>query len=260
MFYRINELALGLAALAVFLGVIEVGFRLGRRYERRSDDAARAHVSALQAAMLGLLALLLGFTFAMAISRFDTRRSLVLDEANAIGTTYLRAQLLPAESAREIDELLRSYVAARLRAYDAGIEGPRLEEAEAAASGIQDRLWAITVALAREDAHSVVLGWFVQSLNEVIDLQERHRTSLENHVPEIVFHLLFAVSVAALGFVAYGSGLTGQRRFVSTGIVAVLIVLVLVTILDVDRPRRGLIEVGYESMLRLEAATHGSGP
>lgn len=259
MLWAINEVVLGLAALAAFLVVIEIGFRPGRRRLAGSDDSVKAHVAALQAALLGLLALLLGFTFAMALSRFDTRRTLVLEEANAIGTTYLRSQFLPQPQRREVAGLLRAYVAARLVFYDAGIDKPRLDAANATAARLQERLWSVATAVAAQDPRSVPMGLFVQSLNDVIDLHEKRLTALQSHVPEVVLHLLLTVSAVALGFVAYGCGLTGQRRYVSTAFVALLIALVLTTILDLDRPRRGLITVNQESLLRLQDALERGG-
>lgn len=259
MLYGISETGLGLAALAAFLVVIEVGFRLGLRSRAGSDDATKIHVGALQAALLGLLALLLGFTFAMAVSRFDTRKALVLEEANAIGTAYLRGQLLPPPHRQEIATLLEAYVAARLALYETA-EPRRLDEAQVMAARLAARLWTVTAAVTAQDPRSVTAGLFVQSLNDVFDLKEKQRTALQNHVPEVVLHLLLTVSVVALGFVAYGAGLTGQRRHVSTSVVAVLIALVLVTILDIDRPRRGLIKVSQESMVRLQESLRGSRP
>ena len=260
MLWGIDEFLLFLAALAAFALAMEAGFRLGRRHRDRSDGYTTTHVSALQAALLGLLALLLGFTFAMAVSRFDTRKSLVVDEANAIGTTYLRAQLLPPPQRQELVTLLKAYVAARLAFFDAGVDKARLDAAYAAASRIEGQLWASAIVLAEQDRRSVTAGLFIQSLNDVIDLNEKRRVALENHVPDIVIYLLFAVSMVAVGFIAYGGGLAGQRRHGSTAIFALLIALVLATILDIDRPRRGLVQVVQDSMTRLKADLEKASP
>ena len=154
----------------------------------------RNHVEALQSAVLVLLALLLGFTFAMAVSRFDTRKGLVLEEANAIGTTSLRAQFLSEPQRSEALALLRQYVSARLDFYGAGIDQVRLEAASAAAQGIMNRLWALAVTAAAADPRSVPTGLFAQSLNDLIDANEKRRVALDNHVPEAVVYLLLLVS------------------------------------------------------------------
>jgi hypothetical protein len=251
--WRIDELVLLLASFAALLAAIEVGFRLGVRHSDRSMESDKTHFGALQASVLGLLALLLGFTFFMAVSRFEARKSLVIDEANAIGTTYLRSQLLPAEQRDAAKELFRKYVAARLSFYSAGIDQTRIELADAEATRIQARLWALAGEAAALDPRSVPAGLFSESLNDVIDIHEKRQAALDNHVPEAVLHLLLAVSLVSVGLVGYGGGLNRRRRPISNALFALLVVFVLTTIIDIDRPRRGFIEVSQESLIRLQA-------
>jgi hypothetical protein len=103
-------------------------------------------------------------------------------------------------------------------------------------------------------------AWFVQSLNDMINVNQKRRAAIDNHVPGLVLDLLFAVAVGAMGFIGYGYGLAGGRRHGSTAIYAVVIALVLSTILDLDRPRSGFIRVGEESMLRLNATLEQNPP
>lgn len=254
MLWSVSEWVLVPVLIASFFAVIELGYRLGLRRSGSADRAEEGHVSALVAAMLGLLALLLGFTFFMAVSRFDTRKALVLDEANAIGTTWLRARFLPSGQVEPAQALLQRYVSARLAFYDAGIDPARLAAANTDATRIETELWALALAAADHDPRAVPTGLFVESLNDMIDLQEKRQTALDNHVPEAVILLLALVSGAALGLLGYGCGLARRRRLVSNMVFALLIVLVLATILDIDRPRRGLIQVSQDSMLRLQAS------
>jgi NADH:ubiquinone oxidoreductase subunit 3 (subunit A) len=252
MIWYINEFVLFLVAIVFFVFVIEVSFRLGWHSREHKDDDGKKHVGALQAAALVLLALLLGFTFAMAVSRFDTRKALLLDEANAIGTTLLRSQFLPESQHREVAALLEEYLSARLDLYNAGIDRVRLDALSAAASRIEERLWTLAVAAASAEARSVPIGLFIQSLNELIDDNEKRLVALDNHVPEAVLFLLFFVSAVALGFVSYECGLTGRRRFVMNVIFAMLIAMVITIILDIDRPRRGFVQISQDSMMRLQ--------
>jgi hypothetical protein len=254
MLWRFSELGILIGITALFSVFIELGFRLGRRSGRGHDEATKNHLGALQAGLLGLLALLLSFTFAMAVSRFDDRKALVVEEANAIGTTYLRAKLLPSPQREEIESRLRQYVQARLDFYYAVIDEARLAAAHSKTSELQSRIWALAGVLAAQDPKSVPTGLFIQSLNETIDLAEKRQVALDNRVPETVLLMLFVVSVGALGFIAFSSGLAGHRRAVSTGIFALLIALVLTIIIDLDRERRGLIRVSQESMLRVQEA------
>lgn len=255
-----SEPLLVVAMLIGLLGATELGYRLGVRRQTAADDSSKAHVNALQGALLGLLALLLGFTFAMAVSRFDTRKGLVLAEANAIGTTYLRARLLPEPYRQELTRLLRSYVDTRLAFYDAGVNPSRIAAANASTESLQEELWRAAIPLAQQDPRAVPTGLFIQSLNDVIDLHEKRVGALENHVPEPVLHLLFGVAAVALGFIGHGCGLSGTRRIASTTIVSALVVLVIAVIIDLDRPRRGLIKVSQDSMVKLKATLNRTAP
>ena len=260
MLLGVDEIVLFLVAVVVFLVVIEICFRLGRRQQDRSDDTSKSHINALQAALLGLLALLLGFNFAMAASRFSVRKALIGDEVNAIRTTYLRAQLLPPPYQQEFTDVLRAYVATRVEFLRAGIDKPLLEAANANASRTEAQLWNLTSAMVAHDPSGAPKQMFIQSLNEMINVNETRRAALDDHVPEVVINLLFVVAVGALGFIAYGYGLTGRRRHGSTAIFALFIALVLTTILDLDQPRTGLIRVGEESMVRVKAELEQKAP
>jgi hypothetical protein len=116
---------------------------------------------------------------------------------------------------------------------------------------LHDRLWTLTVAAAKEKS-TVPVGLFIQSLHDLIDDNEKRRVALDNHVPEAVILLVFFVSSIAPGFAAYGCGLTGRRRFVMDVIFAFLIAMVITVILDIDRPRRGLVKMSQDSMIRLK--------
>lgn len=253
MLWGISEYVLFVSAVISFLIALEAGFRIGYRRSGESHESENSHVSSLQSAALGLLALLLGFTFFMAVSRFDTRKTLILDEANAIGTTSLRAQLLSPSHRVETNGLLRQYVEARLAFHDASNDPRRVEAATAEASLIEEKLWAMAVIAAAQDARSVPTGLFIQSVNEVIDIREKRQAAQDNHVPEAVIFLLFAVSVAAMGLLGYGGGLCRLRHFSANALLALLVAVVLTTILDIDRPRRGVIQVSQDSLLRLKA-------
>jgi hypothetical protein len=257
MIWEIDELVLFAVGIVSLLIAIECGFTIGSKYADREDAAFAAHVLTLQNSLLGLLALLLGFTFAMSIERYDTRKQLVLEEANAIGTTYLRAEFLSGDHAKKIRDNLVQYVAARLDFYYAGNDKALIEAANSRSAAIEDALWNIGVAGVKEAHNPIAAGLFIQSLNDVIDINEKRLKALENHVPEAVIALLYLVSVVGMGFIGYNYGLTGKRRHGSTALFALLIVSVLIVILDMDRPRRGLIQISQSSMERLQTKITG---
>lgn len=254
MLAGVDEVLVFLLVVAAFFAVLEFAFRWGRRHRDRNrhDEASKSHIGALQAALLGLLALLLGFNFAMAASRFDARKALIQDEVNAIRTSYLRAQLLPQQQRQQISDLLKTYVAARIDFMTAGVDPAQLEAASAAASDIQAQLWTLAGAPAVEGNISQPVNLLVQSLNEMFNVNEKRRAALDNHVPRTVINLLIAVALGALGFIAYGYGLTGRRRHGSTAFFAFLIAMVFTIIIDMDQPRSGLIRVSEDGMLRLQ--------
>ena len=252
MLAEINLLTLLVIALAGFFICLEIGFRLGQRRLNMTDEPEKTHTSALQGATLGLLALLLGFTFAMAVSRFDNRKSVILDQANAIGTAELRGRLLPAAQAEPAAKLFREYVDTWLSYRAAGTDLALLKATEAQAAEIETALWNLGRDATTADPHSIVAGLFVAAMNDVIDMHEKRHRSIEDRVPEVVFYLLYLVSAFALGQIAYSSGLSGHRHPVANVLFACCIGLVLVIIMDIDRPRRGLIQVSQESMIRLQ--------
>jgi len=249
-----------LLLLFVFLIVAtELGFRLGRRQASSHSELVRGQVHNIQGALMGLLALLLGFTFAMAVSRFDNRRHMVVKEANAIGTAALRAQVLPAAEQAAMRDLFRRYVDVRV---DAGHEDymptPERDSLDAKAHELQGRLWDQAASAAEADPHSVAAGLLLSAMNDAIDVKSERDASLANHVPESVLLLLFAFAALASGILGYSTGLTGARIIGMPAAFALLVTLVLMVILDLDRPRRGFILVGQESMIALQRSLETS--
>ena len=252
IFYRIDLWILFAALLVCLLAAAEIGFLLGRRARPDIDEYTRSQINTIQAAVLGMLALLLGFTFSMSTSRYEVRKQLVLDESNAIGTTFLRAQLLPEPQRKDTSDLLRRYVDIRLKFYSAGIEQVLLRQAIEKTEQTHKELWSHAAAVGEKDPRAITTGLFIQSLNEMIDLHSKRMAALENHVPEVVFILLYLVSIMAMGMVGYGCGLGGRRSLVMAMTTAFLIALVILIVLDLDRPARGLVKVSQQRLIDLQ--------
>jgi len=190
LFHDVNLWIILVASSGFFLLATEAGFLLGRRSQSTIDDHSISQIYTIQGAALGLLALLLGFTFSMAMSRYDTRKQMVLEESNAIGTTFLRAQLLPEPPRKEVSNLLRRYVEVRLEFYEAGNDQKLLREVRNKTERLQNQLWAHGAGVVENDPRAILTGLFFQkSLNETIDLNAKRITALENHVPEITLEL-----------------------------------------------------------------------
>lgn len=248
--YDLNLGVILAVILLVLLLAFVIGYWAGSKARKKSEQDSQ--VTTIQAAILGLLGLLLAFTFSMAASRYENRRGLVLEESNAIGTAYLRAKMLPEPYRAQISDLLRAYVDTRLEFYDAGVDPIKLQQAIDKTEGIQDQLWQQAVAVSSIDPRSVPAGLFTQSLNDVIDLHAARLAAMKNRVPEVIIDLIFVAAIISLGLIGYTLGITQHHSLIPTLMALFLIVIIIGVIIDLDRPRRGLIRVSQESMIQLQ--------
>ena len=202
-------LTIFLVSIVFLVAASEAGRLLGVRAAGRGGD----DVSTLEAAILGLLALMIGFTFAMALTRFDARRDAVVNEANAIGTTALRARLLPAPHNVETNKLLQEYVWIRLDITQRVVSTTELNAAIARLNEIQEALWQQAKIVASQDKGVVPTGLFIQTLNEMIDNQGKRLDAFRNRVPNIVLLALYGVAIVARPVMPTGSrrGACGYR-------------------------------------------------
>ena len=232
--------------LGLTLAAVEAGYLLGR-WRLRRDHEQEGTAGATVGVTLGLLAFTLGFSFAMAAARFDTRKELVLKEANAIGTTYLRALLLPTIQAEETRDLLRRYVDARLEAAVSG----KLQEGIERSVRLQELLWQQAVAAGvRSDSPMTAL--FITSLNEVIDLHEERLTAWRNRIPATVWTFLFLTTALGMASMGYHTGLSGSRRTVAVIFLGLAFAGSLTLVADLDRPHAGFLIVSQQAMQDLQ--------
>lgn len=229
----------------------EIGFRWGYKSGLHEDVKSRGVLASLQASVLGLLALLLGFSFSMAVTRYEHRRDLVIEEANAIGTTYLRASFLPAQEQVIIKEMLRQYVKNRLQFYAAGTNMEKVNETEKEARVIHQILWyQLTQIGATHD--KPLIASFVTALNQTIDLDTSRLAAMRNHVPSAVWLLLTLVGTCGISISGYQVGLTGKRLWLNQILLPLLIASVITILVDLDSPRRGLVDISQQSLLDLD--------
>ena len=240
--------ALFIVILLVVLLSVEFGYRLGKYRRSRREEEKEAPLGTMVAATLGLLAFILAFTFGLAAQRFDTRRQVLLDEANAIGTTYLRAGMLP-ERGQEVRNLLRDYVAARLDAARPG----KLAEGIRRSEDIQQKVWTEAETVGGKTPNSIVVGLFVQSLNQMIDLHaERMQAAIRSRIPVAIWVGLLTVAVLSLMAMGYFEGLTGTRRSLAVFAVAIAFSVVIELIADLDRPQEGILRVSQQALLDVQ--------
>ena len=241
LFFSLSDWALALFILAVVAGVTAAGVALGR-YLRKRSEALREPLGALQGALLGLVGLILAFGLTLAVGRYEDRRAAVVAEANAIGTTYLRAQLL-AEPVRDRSlVLLREYDRLALRVSSEVPGSPAMRRTVAAERTIQRQLWGLAGQALDAAPVANAPRLYVESLNEMIDQLTARIFALGNRVPTAVLALELLGAAAALGLLGLYLSVLGRGWRPMLLAVALVTMLLLVTF-DLDRPIRGLISV-----------------
>lgn len=241
-----------LITLSLFIGMLlllEIGRRIGVRRRARDPEGAVAGTGPIGGAVFALLGLLIAFTFAGAASRFDTRRALIVDEANAIGTAYLRIDILPADTQPPLRDLFRRYVDSRLEVYR---QLPNIKLLDISAvlaklagvNRLQGEIWSQAVSASRmEGASPSAVMLLLPALNEMIDITTTRTMAAETHPPGIIFIMLFGVALTSALLAGYEMAGGQSRNWLHMlGFAAVLAIVVYV-ILDMEFPRLGFIRV-----------------
>ena len=225
-----------------------VGHRLAFATHINEDSHHHEHITGLREGLFILLSLLLGFTVAMVLPRFDERTQLVVDEANAIGTTMLRAETLPEPHRSRTTELLREYVMVRRDfARQTLLNRPALDRETQRTKDLQRQLWQEMLAAIQQNP-TVVVTTYLQALNAMIDLAEKRLAAFENRVPSTVWLIIFLVAV----FQSFTIGFSLKRRFwFSLVMTPMVVAIVMALVVDLDSPHTGLIGIRQNSMERL---------
>jgi len=246
-----------LPILAIFIVITmfmlvfcEVGFQLGERARKTRDKDAMVSLGPMVGGLMGMLAFVLAITFSMAASQFDLRKQNVIDDANAIGTAYLRADMLDEQVATELKKLLREYVDIRLEAVSGGDMAAIL----ARSVEIHGLLWKKVSSIART-APSINASLNIQSINDLIDMHGKRVTAgLYNRIPYSVWLALLAISALAMMTMGIQVGLTGKRRLVAVIPMLMAFAVLVTLVVDLNRPQKGLITVGQYAMLDLQSS------
>jgi hypothetical protein len=235
----------------VLLAGLTLASRTGIRLRARTGDEDSGHILS---AVLGLLALLIGFTFSLALSRYEMRSDLVLQEANAIGTTYLRAQLAPEPFRSQLQTLVRRYLDARLALADAGEDPTAIAWAEAQAEQLQQQMWETTVAAIPHIDPPVAAPLLTAAVNETIDLAAARKAALAARLPGSVVLTLVVYAAISAGILGYVTRGTGRGTRIIAFLLFILLTLAITLILDLDKPRTGSIVVSQAPLLDLQAS------
>lgn len=218
-----------------------VGGRMGQR--SRLEEDSRTDFSVVQGATLTLLGLIIGFSFSMAIGRYDQRKMYEEAEANAIGTEYSRADLLPAPMAGQVRELLRRYTDLRISFYVTR-DQDELKKIDTETAAVQGELWA-AVARSAAAQPTPVVALAAGGMNNVIDAQGYTQAAWWNRIPEAAWELMFLIALFANWMLGYGARRIHWKLLI---VLPLVVSISFFLISDIDSPRRGMIRVHPQNL------------
>ena len=233
--------------LGLFLGMLlflDIGRRIGTRRRAQDPEGAGAGTGAVDGAVFALLGLLVAFTFSGAAARFDTRRALIVEEANAIGTAYLRLDLVPASAQPALRDLFRRYMDSRIEVYRKlpDLNAAKAELAQSAK--LQADIWNQAVAAGRlEGAPPAATMLLLPALNQMIDITTTRTMAGQIHPPMVIFLMLFGLALAGALLAGYGMAGGKSRDWLHMLAFAAVLALAIYVIIDIEYPRLGLIRV-----------------
>jgi hypothetical protein len=239
------------ALFVCILLFIEIGRRLGVRHVPTETDQTRAVFSRIETAIYALLGLIIAFTFSGAASRLDDRRTLTVDEANAIGTAYLRLDVLAPATQPPLRENFRKYTEARIAAFRALPDVDAANAHIARGVALQNEIWAGAVAALRDTPQSSIL--VLPALNEMFDITTKRSIIAQTHIPLVIFGTLVVLTLVSSMMMGYGLPRKGTLIMaLHTVVFATVMTAMMYVIFDLDHPRVGLIQLDYADQALLD--------
>jgi hypothetical protein len=242
-------------SVGLFLGMLiclEIGYRLGSYGVEKHLDLAHEGTGTIEAAVFALLGLLLAFTFGGAMSRLEARRALIAQEANAIGTAYLRLDILPTAEQPGIRQLFRQYLDARLSAYQKLTQRDVSDQEFARAAAIQHQIWSRAVAAGQIDFTQNTVRVLLPALNDMDDVTTSRAIALDTHLPALIFLLLICVALLSALLAGHVMAKRKHRSALHMILYAAIISVTIYAVLDLDEPRSGLIRLDRADQALIE--------
>ena len=218
-----------------------LGYRLRLRKIKRSKDQAVEDLTSINGTLLGLLALLLAFAFSMSNSRFDTRRALIIEEANDIGTVILRTDIYPDSMRQLLRNHLKDYVEARIAFYQSGMDEKKIIETYLKANEISSKIWSAVANYAKIDNITTRTSEMIPALNAMIDITTTRRAAGESTIPDSIMYFLFVLCLCSAFLLGYD--IKNKFDWIVLIGFAIMLSATVFTIIDMDRPRSGLINM-----------------
>lgn len=229
-------------AFSLFLGLlvcVKIGYSVGRRLRAARVEDKDAGGSTLDAAVFGLLGLLLAFSFSGALSTFEVHRNLLTEEASAVGGAYARIDLLPTISQPPLRTLVRQYAQARIDAYQAVIYSPAADAAVARSQQLEEQIWKDAIDAAIASGNPAIVSQVVDSFDKMFDAPFRQRAAQYKHPPVVIHVLMFAVAMMAALLAGYGMATNPALPIMHSLIFAAAVAITMYVIVDLEYPRFG---------------------
>ena len=235
-----------LFAIVILIGMfgcLEFGRLVGKWRIAKDPEGADKGIGAADGAVFALFGLLLAFTFSGATSRFDHRRELIVQEANAIGTAYLRIDLLPMATQQGIRSLFRQYVEARIALHQHFSNPTVSRDDYLRGTKLQDEIWKLAVAGVNASSNPPVSAQIFPPLNDMIDISNTRIIAAQTHPPEVIFFMLFGLALLVSLLAGYAMSLSKTRQWMHLIVFSIAITSTLYVIIDIEYPRFGEIRI-----------------
>jgi hypothetical protein len=246
----------GVFFLTIIIVVLSIwiGTLFGSRRRSLPDHETESSLGTITGATLGLVAFMLAFTFGISAERLQIRKQLLLDEVNAINTTYLRAGLLMEPHRSQVSKMLREYVDIRAKLARERLSGQSktIQEVIFSSEVLHDQMWLHAVALAQKDRSSEIDALFISSLNDVIDFHNSRVTVSSYNIPMLIWNTLYFITILSMLTVGYQIGLSGKSSIKVSLVLALTFSAVVFLIADLDRATAGSLQVSQQPMIELQ--------
>src|SRR5262245_3638907 len=235
-----TELLVALGLIAGAAGAHELGFWAGS-LKRTPDEAFDRQIALVRGSTAALVAFLIGFAFSGAASRFIDRLDIIVKEANALGTAYLRADAIAPPQRDQLKAAIREYTADRVELLS-GKNRDRIEPLLAKVSGLHERMWTSAIKATQDNAP--LMAVVLPPINEVIDLHSVHLAMARRHLPLPIMVVLLATAAIGFGLIGFGNGRSNRRFALLDSVYGIVLAVALWMTIDMDYPGMGMIRVG----------------
>jgi len=248
--YQTPALIISIVLFVLIIIFNRAGFVLQQRETKKYQDKQPGGLGPIEGSLLGLLALLLSFTFSLSASKNDKRREVIVEEANDISTAISRCDLYPDSIRKELHSLFSPYVDARISYYDAGIDTVKISASLKQSNEYSGKIWKRVMVLSQDKDNVLRSQQMIPALNTMMDIVTTRDETRNAHVPESILWMLFMLTL--VGSFVMGYGTNSRYNWIIVSGFALMTVMTIYLILDLDRPRRGIINMDMTQKKMIE--------